>query len=257
MSKRFLAPLLLLLAAAGSAAAVFLVHGIEAKIGPFNEPYVTQVISPNGDGVQDRALVRFRLKQPAYLTIRLVDDQGAVVRTIQRGQRLAGPVHPTFPGYDNRGHALPDGTYRVEITRRGDDRVYGPAKALEIDTHPLRAKLAVARRRGDNLGGLLYVDGGVGAIELRLAGGAVLAYDPSTEATRVTSGRTAPALTTPRQAAAASLPADRPRGFVSVRFIVRHARDLDLGGALLVLRDVAGNPTLLPLDGTLEAAGES
>ncbi|MBC7460404.1 MAG: hypothetical protein H7287_03480, partial [Thermoleophilia bacterium] len=107
MSKRFLAPLLLLLAAAGSAAAVFLVHGIEAKIGPFNEPYVTQVISPNGDGVQDRALVRFRLKQPAYLTIRLVDDQGAVVRTIQRGQHPAGEVHPTFPGYDNRGHALP------------------------------------------------------------------------------------------------------------------------------------------------------
>ncbi|MCW2973157.1 MAG: hypothetical protein JWN72_1430 [Thermoleophilia bacterium] len=253
MSKRLLAPLLLFVAAAAAAAAVFLVHRIEARIGPFNEPYVTQVISPNGDGVQDEALVRFRTKQPERLTITLVDEHGKLARTIRRGRFTARPVKIPFPGFDNDGHVLPDGSYRVEIRRAGDDRVYGPAKALEIDTRPLDAELAVARRRGDNLGGLLYVNEGVGAIELQLADGTVLAFDPDDDASR----DTAPALSTPKQDAAASLPDDRPRGFVSVRFIVRGARDLDLVGATIVLRDVAGNPTRLPLDGTLEEAGEA
>jgi hypothetical protein len=129
----------------------------------------------------------------------------------------------------------------VQITRAGDSRVYGPAKPVIVDTKPLRAQLVVARRRGDNLGGLIYTEPGIGGAELDLADG-----------TKLT-----PAFSTSNQTAAAALPDGRPAGLFSVRFLVPHARGLRLAGATFVIRDIAGNPTRLPLDGIVDEAGDT
>ena len=239
MSTRVLAPLVLFLAAACSAAAVFAVQRIESGIGPFNEPYASQYLSPNGDGVRDTGSIRFTTKHPERVTITLEDDSGHVVKTIRRNARFDGSVpNLTWTGTSDDGVQLPDGTYRVVITRAGDRRHYGPAKPTIVDTRPLRAMLAVARRRGDNLGGLVFTEPGIGDAYLELADGS----------------RRTPAFSTPRQDAAASLPDQRPTGLVSVRFRLDHAARLNLRGARFVIVDLAGNPTPLPLAGVLEEA---
>jgi hypothetical protein len=239
VSKRILAPIVLLLAAACSAVAVFAVQRIESGIGPFNEPYASQYLSPNGDHVRDDGSIRFTTKRPERVTITLEDSSGHVVKTIRRNARVDGAVpNLTWHGVSDDGVQLPDGTYRIVITRAGDRRRYGPAKPTIVDTRPLRAQLAVARRRGDNLGGLIFTQPGIGDAYLELADGS----------------HRVPAFSTTRQDVATSLPGSRPAGLVSVRFLLDHAAKLDLQGASFVLEDLAGNPTRLPLAGVLEEA---
>lgn len=238
MSTRLLAPILLFLAAVGSAAAVFLVQRIEAPIGPFTEPYVTQAFSPNGDGIRDRMTIRFTVHRPEHVTIRLVDSRGRTVHTYAKELFVRGHYIHDYPGTDDHGGPLPEGEYRVELHRAGDDRTYGPAKSTVVDTTPLAAELVVARRRGGALGGLVYTEPGVARATLHLADGTMQQ----------------PRFSTPNQQVAAALPDARPKGRSSVRFLLQGAADLDLHGAYLELQDPAGNPTRLPLDGILEEA---
>ncbi|MCW2949488.1 MAG: hypothetical protein JWN41_501 [Thermoleophilia bacterium] len=240
MTKSRLAPPTLLAAALAACAAVFAIHHVESRIGPFNEPYVTQLASPDGDRHHDDAIVRFTTKRREHVTIRLVDSRSHVVKTIRHAALVHGGAVIPWQATNDAGHVLADGEYRIQLTRAGDSRVYGPAKPIVIDTVPLRARLVVARRRGDALGGLVYTEAGIDAATLELADHTTLR----------------PAFSTPDQSAAASLPTGRPHDLYSVRFLVRGARTLDLRSAVLVIRDSAGNATRLPLDGTLEEAGD-
>lgn len=73
-------------------------------------------ISPDGDGVQDRASLRYRVLAPVHLEIDVLDEDGDRVRRIQRDHGTVGSEHEVvWAGRDDSGLPVPDGRYRVEI----------------------------------------------------------------------------------------------------------------------------------------------
>ncbi|MCW2922180.1 MAG: hypothetical protein JWL76_2054 [Thermoleophilia bacterium] len=153
MSRRVLAPVLLLLAAACSIAAVFAVHRIEARGGPLSQPSATTYFSPNGDDVQDTAEVRFTTRQPERVTVIVRDlDTGDQV-TLADDQRVDGETTLEWDGRTRGGTQAPDGEYRFTIRRAGDSRAYAPTRSTVLDTSaPIgvldRATLELGELRG-------------------------------------------------------------------------------------------------------------
>ena len=68
-------------------------------------------ISPDGDGRDDAALVRYRLGRAATVTVTVLDALGAVVATLPQGQRLAGAHTLTW-----FAEAYLDGAYTLVLT---------------------------------------------------------------------------------------------------------------------------------------------
>jgi hypothetical protein len=164
VSRRIAAPLLLLVAAALSFAAVFAVHDIEATGGPVGQPSVQPpYFSPNGDGVQDTVAIGFTTKRPEHMTIRIrrVGDEAGLVRTLVKNEVVDGPKTFHWDGTNDQGKRVLDGAYVALITRRGDSRVYAPVNKIEVDTAKPRARLDRATFADGQLRGvaLLQPDG--------------------------------------------------------------------------------------------------
>ncbi len=77
-----------------------------------------QFISPNGDGVQDSVTLTYELRSPAEISIRIVDDAGSLVRTVERTHASAGTYTYTWDGRRASGEVLPDGLYRLLVNDR-------------------------------------------------------------------------------------------------------------------------------------------
>jgi subtilase family serine protease/flagellar hook assembly protein FlgD/Tol biopolymer transport system component/fibronectin type 3 domain-containing protein len=73
-----------------------------------------EFISPNGDGVQDQAVVSYTVVAPVTVTARVMADAGEVVRTIQRTHASAEDDAIAWDGLDEGGALVPDGVYWVE-----------------------------------------------------------------------------------------------------------------------------------------------
>ncbi len=153
MSRRVLAPVLLLLAAACSIAAVFAVHRIESRGGPLSQPSATTFFSPDGNGVRDKAEVRFTTRQPERITIDVVTPDDSRVARLLDGTIVDGARTVEWDGRNADGETVPEGTYRFRITRAGDERTYSPTTTTVVDlTPPIgvldRATLEFGKLRG-------------------------------------------------------------------------------------------------------------
>ncbi len=153
MSRRVLAPVLLLLAAACSVAAVFAVHRIEATGGPLSQPSASTFFSPDGDGVQDEAEVRFTTRQPERITVDVVTLAGDRVARLVSGARIDGSRTFTWDGRRDDGELADEGAYRFRISRAGDERRYSPTTTTTLDVTPPigildRATLELGELRG-------------------------------------------------------------------------------------------------------------
>jgi hypothetical protein len=74
------------------------------------------VVSPNGDRVADRSVIRFRLTVPASVTVYVRDAGGKRVATVSPPRAFpAGPSSVVWNGGRLGGGALADGRYTVEI----------------------------------------------------------------------------------------------------------------------------------------------
>jgi flagellar hook assembly protein FlgD len=104
-------------------------------------------ISPNDDGVRDRARVGFDLHEPATVTLSVIDQDGQEVRRLVDDRRLPGDSHNRFrfDGRDDSGKRLPDGRYRLRVQRRSEGRSLDSVKVLRIDTAKPRVAIASAR----------------------------------------------------------------------------------------------------------------
>jgi hypothetical protein len=69
------------------------------------------VVTPNGDGVDETSTISYSLSAPASVTATLVDSTGATVGTLFDGFVGAGPQSFVFDPA-----AVPDGTYEVVVT---------------------------------------------------------------------------------------------------------------------------------------------
>jgi hypothetical protein len=154
MSRRVVAPVLLLLAAAASLAAVFQVQHIESRGGPLSQPSASTYFSPNGDGVQDEAEIRFTTRQPETVSITIVDSTGATVRHLLRDERIDGPHELTWDGRDDDGSLVDEGSYRIRIRRAGDPRTYSPTRPTVVDVTAPIGRLDRATWQDGQLRGL-------------------------------------------------------------------------------------------------------
>lgn len=97
-----------------------------------------QPFSPDGDGVQDAASLRYRLPTASGVWLEVVsDDDGSVVRgPVGVGLKAAGTWSWTWKGYRDDGSRAPDGRYRIRLLTRAGG-LYGKATSLPfaLDTH--------------------------------------------------------------------------------------------------------------------------
>ena len=75
-----------------------------------------KVLTPNGDWSGERAALRFVVNRRASLSVRVVTDSGALVRTLlTRAVRPAGARSLSWNGTAGGGTPVADGRYRIEI----------------------------------------------------------------------------------------------------------------------------------------------
>ncbi|MET0392196.1 MAG: lamin tail domain-containing protein [Chitinophagaceae bacterium] len=72
------------------------------------------VFSPDGDGFDDIATIRYRMDEPGYVAnITLFDATGRPVKSLVRNGTLSSTGYWNWDGLDNRGRKLPVGTYII------------------------------------------------------------------------------------------------------------------------------------------------
>ncbi|MCW2928319.1 MAG: hypothetical protein JWM86_2287 [Thermoleophilia bacterium] len=225
MSRRIVAPLLLLLAAACSLAAVFGVHRIESSGGPVSEPFASRFH-------EGRAQIRFTTREPEDITLTIRDARGRTVATLLEDTRIDGPTKPLYwDGTDDRGARVPDGEYRVRITRAGDPRSYGPARPIVVDATPPRSRLDK----------LAYVDGELRGLVVTEPRAVIVVEDSS--GARVRGVRS----WVPKDGTvAARTTRPVPAGSLVIRFSVPPQDPASMGsGPTIYAIDAAGNRTRL------------
>ncbi|HEY7525706.1 MAG TPA: glycosyl hydrolase family 18 protein [Candidatus Limnocylindria bacterium] len=106
---------------AGSSSGTPMIAPAQAPAVTRLRPFVSQgsrtaAFSPNGDGVQDSATIGFNLAGATSATrLEIVDDGGAVVRSIGLGARSAGANQASWNGQLASGDPAPDGRYLARI----------------------------------------------------------------------------------------------------------------------------------------------
>lgn len=244
MTKRVLAPLVLLFAAALCVVAVFAVHRIEAGGGPLSEPYATQYFSPGngGDPDRDQVVIRFTTKQTEQLTVVVRDcETGKIVRHLWRDERRpSGGQSLRWDGRNDDGDLLEDGCYRMDIRRLGDDRIYEPARATYLDTKDPIVAIDRSAVKDGIWNGLVFTEPGV-RLEYRTPDGTEI--DPDAKDTRIYRARVGHSSGTARVITP-------PDDTTAYRFTVPVG---DLTQVFVTAVDGAGNTTALPKDAFRQA----
>ena len=89
-------------------------------------------ISPNGDGVRDRATIGFTVSQTATWRLDIRDDAGTLVRHMTGEGTI---VETTWEGRDDAGNLLADGVYSLQADATSSDGEARSATAtLRLDT---------------------------------------------------------------------------------------------------------------------------
>lgn len=107
-----------------------------------NSVNIKRYVSPNADGIREKARLRFRTKKNDVVTVEVIDRNGEAVRTLADEEpRDAGAQRFLWDGRGSRvngkkGDPVPDGAYRVRITMRSAGRTFIPDKYFVVDTKP-------------------------------------------------------------------------------------------------------------------------
>ncbi|MDX1997340.1 MAG: CARDB domain-containing protein, partial [Thermoanaerobaculia bacterium] len=92
------------------------------RVASADQPSITDLyrdpeyISPNGDGVQDAAIIHYRVLEPVHLEFEFYNASGDRVRTLARDHSVIGTVHEVpWDGRGENGLPVPDGEYRLVV----------------------------------------------------------------------------------------------------------------------------------------------
>lgn len=103
----------------------------------------TRVISPNGDGDHDTAIISYELSEQASVTVKALNQAGNAVRSLVGEETQSAGQHSTvWDGRDDLGQRVNDGSYRLEVTAQGTARSTGRSVNVEVDTEPPALQLA-------------------------------------------------------------------------------------------------------------------
>jgi hypothetical protein len=104
----------------------------------------TEAFSPNGDGVKDRAQIRFKLPEAAEVTVTILDEDGGTVRRIANNEyRGEGEQSFAWDGRTSENLVAPEDTYRVRVGLRAEGRAATLPHDIKLDLTPPRPKLEV------------------------------------------------------------------------------------------------------------------
>ncbi len=92
-----------------------------------------QYLSPNGDGVQDAALVSYSAVQPTSVEFIFSNEAGNIVRRIDRTHTQPGNASFVWDGLNDAGGVVPDGKYAMQVQ--------GFSLPFVVDTTPPRVEM--------------------------------------------------------------------------------------------------------------------
>ena len=96
-----------------------------------------KAISPNGDGRGDAALVSFKLRRAADVTVTVVRS-GSTLRTIRLGRLASGTRSAEWDGKLGGGGTAESGSYSLRVTAEGALGVTTAACPVTVDLTPPR-----------------------------------------------------------------------------------------------------------------------
>jgi flagellar hook assembly protein FlgD len=100
-------------------------------------------ISPNGDGNLDVVPVIYSLSEDALVTVEVLDENRAIVRTMMEEEPHATGQHTiVWDGLDRLGQVLPDGKYFVRVAAQATVQRSASTIQVDIDTEPPIIRLA-------------------------------------------------------------------------------------------------------------------
>jgi len=140
---------------AGTAAAFAVTERLKLEPSPLSVSGFTPVFSPVCNCPTAKAQLALRLRKTDRLTVEVVNDDGDVVRTLARQERVpAGRLVLEWNGRDDGGRLVPDAVYRPRVHLADADRTFRLLNPMRVDvTRPrlrlLSAKPRVLARRGD------------------------------------------------------------------------------------------------------------
>jgi hypothetical protein len=79
----------------------------------------TPTLSPNGDGVNDRETLTYKVVRPSSVTVSLVGP-GSTTRVLASGTRQPGLYSVVWNGTDSAGAPAPEGRYRFSVAATDD-----------------------------------------------------------------------------------------------------------------------------------------
>jgi hypothetical protein len=138
-------PIILLVAAIASAAAVWGIYRIEQAGPPIKRVIVTPAFSPNGDGSQEAAGISFILNKPGHVRVRIVRGSDTIATLLDR--RESGRVTTRWNGAVSKSRFADDGAYTVVVELKDRDiELPTPIRVDTVDpTHDGRATLDLRR----------------------------------------------------------------------------------------------------------------
>ncbi|HWQ24157.1 MAG TPA: FlgD immunoglobulin-like domain containing protein [Gaiellaceae bacterium] len=134
---------LIVLALLGATAAAFAVtERLKLERSPVTGTRVDKVFSPVCECARDVAVISFRLRKPAAVTVDVLDADGRRVRTLVRGRReRPGRVSYTWDGRDDAERVVPEGRYRPRVTLAEHGRTIVLPNPIRVDTTAPRIRI--------------------------------------------------------------------------------------------------------------------
>ena len=131
-----------------TAAAFALTERLKLEKSPVTGTRVDKVFSPVCECARDVAVISFRLRKRATLTVDMLDSSGDPVRTLVRKRReQRGRVSYTWDGRDDAGRIVVEGLYRPRVELEEHGRTIVLPNPIRIDTTaPAISLLRVAPR---------------------------------------------------------------------------------------------------------------
>ena len=135
MSRALVRPLLILLLLGATAAAFAVTEALKLEPPAISGTKTVKLFSPRCDCATANASIAFRLRRADRMTVRIVDRDGRVVRTLEDDVSVpAGAQLLVWDGYDAQDRIAPNGVYHVRVRLARSERQIQFPNAIRLDT---------------------------------------------------------------------------------------------------------------------------
>ncbi|HXG75708.1 MAG TPA: hypothetical protein VNJ53_03980 [Gaiellaceae bacterium] len=122
---------------AATATAFVVTERLKLERSPITGTRVDRVFSPVCECPRDVAVISFRLRKRATLTVDLLDRERRPIRTLVRERREEpGRVVYVWDGLDAAGQVVPEGVYRPRVQLEEHGRTIVLPNPIRVDTTP-------------------------------------------------------------------------------------------------------------------------